>query len=254
MSIQQIERNALGHFEYLPLEGGYSVARNRDHTLIRCGLGSSMFNIAYGALKGLNGEDLDAAITAVIKHFEGQPFAWWVPPSLKDESLTRALVHQGFVVEADEHAMLAMVAELPSMQRKSDLRIERVQTLQQLEDLIRVIEVYDTSVRPFYLGLPEDALLGDEQLFVGYTPEGEPICTAILFVNEKSAGIFGVITDECQRGKGYGTDMMIFLLERAASLGLDTVTLSASSDSGYRIYERLGFKRLGQFECFEWGG
>jgi hypothetical protein len=32
------------------------------------------------------------------------------------------------------------------------------------------------------------------------------------------------------------------------------VTLSASSDSGYRIYERLGFRKVREFECFEYKG
>lgn len=32
------------------------------------------------------------------------------------------------------------------------------------------------------------------------------------------------------------------------------VTLSASSDSGYRIYERLGFHKIGEFGCFEYKG
>ena len=46
--------------------------------------------------------------------------------------------------------------------------------------------------------------------------------------------------------------MMKYLMVEAKDNGAKYATLSASSDSGYKIYEALGFKSLGQFECFEW--
>jgi hypothetical protein len=46
--------------------------------------------------------------------------------------------------------------------------------------------------------------------------------------------------------------MMSYLLGYAKRSRSLNVTLSASSDSGYRIYERLGFKKVGEFECFEY--
>ena len=51
---------------------------------------------------------------------------------------------------------------------------------------------------------------------------------------------------------GYGTDIMIHLLKMAKAQGSQYATLSASSDQGYRIYERLGFKAFGEFSCFEY--
>lgn len=52
--------------------------------------------------------------------------------------------------------------------------------------------------------------------------------------------------------KGYGTDMMVFLMKIAKDCGCHSVTLSASSNEGYGIYERLGFPTVGEFECFEY--
>ena len=90
-------------------------------------------------------------------------------------------------------------------------------------------------------------------MFAGYEKE-TPVIIATLFFGNDTAGIFNVITREDKRGKGYGTTMMSFLLEEVKSQGANWATLSASSDSGYRIYQRLGFRTLGQFECFEWRG
>lgn len=61
-------------------------------------------------------------------------------------------------------------------------------------------------------------------------------------------------TAEAQRGKGYGTQMMHYLIKEARATSAQYVTLSASSDSGHRLYERLGFKVYGEFECLEWEG
>jgi ribosomal protein S18 acetylase RimI-like enzyme len=66
--------------------------------------------------------------------------------------------------------------------------------------------------------------------------------------------IFNLITSEDKRGKGYGTQMMDHLLTYTKNEYLSYATLLASSNSGYRIYQRLGFETLGQFECFEWDG
>lgn len=253
MSLKQIEANALAHFECLPLKGGYDVTREDGLTLINCRFGSSMFNIVYGGLSTTGGTTMGKAIQSAINHYAGQPFAWWVSEAAKSSELTEQLLAEGFVVEADEHAMLATLDFIPPNTAKSALEVKRVQGQDELNDFISVVEVYDPTVRPFYENLPEGALAGAERLYVGYA-EGKAVCTAILFVNRESAGIFGVITDERERGKGFGTDMMIHLLEEARAQGVKTVTLSASSDSGFRIYERLGFKRLGQFECFEWPG
>ncbi|MEY2393374.1 hypothetical protein [Wolbachia endosymbiont of Tettigetta isshikii] len=46
--------------------------------------------------------------------------------------------------------------------------------------------------------------------------------------------------------------MITHLMDIAREIGVRYATLSASSDSGYRIYERLGFHTFDQFECFEW--
>lgn len=254
MSLKQIEANALAHFEYLPLKGGYDVAREGGFTLIRCGLGSSMFNIAYGGLDKGDADSINAKIKSTIDYYAGEPFAWWVPESAKSPLLTELFLAQGFLVEADEHAMCLTLDSVSQVPFKSMLKVKHVQSKTQLNDFISVVEVYDPAVRPFYENLPQGALEGAEQLYIGYTKEGQPVCTAMLFVKDESAGIFGVITDARARGKGLGSAMMAYLLEEAKGQGLKMATLSASSDSGFRIYERLGFKRLGQFACFEWPG
>jgi ribosomal protein S18 acetylase RimI-like enzyme len=72
--------------------------------------------------------------------------------------------------------------------------------------------------------------------------EGEPVAAAMSYQHEAVVGIFGVATIEAARGRGYGTA----LTARAVlgETGLPAV-LQTNSPVAARIYERLGFRRVG---------
>lgn len=249
--ISKIEQNALGHFSYLPKAAGFSVITDDALTIINCGLGSSMFNIVYGGLDALHTDFQQ--IQNVIDTFNGQPFAWWVPPSARSAKLTQKLLEHGFVIEATEHAMLCNLNVFSDNASLTDLIIEHVINPNQLEHFISALEPYDATVRLFYERLTPSMLNGQEKLYVGYEKDA-PVAIGILYFQGDSAGIFSLLTREDKRGLGFGARMMTYLMKTAKESGAQYVTLSASSDSGFRIYERLGFKSFGQFECFEWKG
>lgn len=149
--------------------------------------------------------------------------------------------------------MICNLSNASSFEQKTDLLIRHVKDSGMLADFTSVLEPYDPYVSAFYDRMTDELLQGDEKLVVGYA-EGKPVSIGILFVSQNSAGIFSLVTNEDSRGLGYGTDMMVFLMNVAKDHGCNSVTLSASSDSGYRIYERLGFCKIGEFECFEYKG
>lgn len=249
--LEMVERNHLDHFAFLPKKLGFELIEIHDIKVINCGLQTSMFNIANGAPKTLKACD---AIHEIKQEFAGQPFAWWVKPSQHNQEFTKALLENDFIIETIEYAMICDLST--SLEQKTDLHIKHVADKASLEDFISVLEFYDKSARNFYELLNAEQLSNKqtkEKLFVGYE-RGKPVTIGILFVGEDSAGIFSLITKEEVRGKGYGTGMMIFLMEIARENSCKFVTLSASSDSGYRIYERLGFYKIGEFECFEYRG
>lgn len=73
------------------------------------------------------------------------------------------------------------------------------------------------------------------------------LCTSekpanLSFPNGKSGVVLSVYTKPEYRGMGCATKLMQALLQKAESLGLDIVNLSAS-DMGKPIYEKLGFVR-----------
>lgn len=246
-----IEQNHLGHFEFLPKELGFDMHEIDGVSIINCGLGSSMFNIVYGVpIKDYDLEDIIAKIKDI---FAGQPFAWWVPPRFTNPKLRETLLKAGLIIETIEHAMICNLADISSLEKQTDLIIKPVIDNILLQDFIHVLEPYDNAVRTFYERMNNNHFNLNEKLFVGYV-NNQPITIAILFAFGDSAGIFSLLTDDKAQGKGYGTDMMRYLLRTAKENSCKFVTLSASSDSGYRIYERLGFHKIGEFECFEYKG
>lgn len=245
-----IEQNHLAHFAFLPRNLGFDVVESYRVMVINCGLETSMFNIAYGIPKDL---DVPNLIQEIKQAFSEQPFAWWIPPSQHNPKLTRALLENGFIIETVEHAMICDLSGNFPHEQKTDLRIKQVIDRSLLEDFTKVLEPYDFAVRRFYEKMSTELFQSDEKLVVGYV-NNKPVTIGILFIRRNSAGIFSLITNKEARGKGYGRDMMVFLMKIAKEKGCKSVTLSASSDSGYRIYERLGFCKIGEFECFEYKG
>jgi ribosomal protein S18 acetylase RimI-like enzyme len=248
MLIEKIEQTALGHFKYLPERCGFPVTQTPQMTVINCGLGSSMFNIVFGAVYS-NVEQ----IQKTIEEFDGQPFAWWIPPSKHSDHLSEQLQNRGFTIEVAEHAMICDLSVFEAQQLSDKVNIVEVTKPSQLNDFIQVLEPYDHTARLFYEQLKMPMPESKEKLFVGYK-EDKPVTIGILFHHNDTAGIFSILTDECMRGQGIGTQVMRHLMSVAKELGASYASLSASSDSGFRIYERLGFKTLGQFDCFEWKG
>jgi len=76
---------------------------------------------------------------------------------------------------------------------------------------------------------------------------GAVVSAAMRYRTAHAVGVFGVTTVEPARGRGYATALM-----RRAILtdsGLPAV-LNTDNDAAARVYERLGFRRVG--ECPQW--
>lgn len=275
-----IKQTVFEHFKYLPRLLGFNVRENERLNIVNCGLGSSMFNIVCNTHLekwAKNSQDIECLETGdfpvtkfpltnfhmygenavrkkvqeVIDFFEKQPFAWWISPSC-DPYWIRGVLKETFQNHSTEHAMACDLSKY-DCNVTHGLEIQQVLSLTQLNDFISMLEPYDSSARAFFKEIKEWMLKENERLFVGYE-NGVPVVISSLYIDRENsnAGIFNLITKEERRGLGFGTKMMHHLLKYAKDHHLNYASLIASSDSGYRIYQRLGFETLGKFECFEW--
>ncbi len=244
-----IEQNHLGHFTFLPKKMGFEVHQIDGVTIMNCGLKTSMFNIAYALPKDVH--QITSFIEEIKKKFHHQPFAWWIPPNHHHPQMTKAFLEAGFIMETTEHAMIINTTDVRPFFPQTKLIIKPVIHQDLLQDFITVLAPYDQCARRFYEQINDHLLQSKEQMMVGYVND-TPVTIGALFIEKNSGAIFNLMTHQSHQKKGYATDMMCFLIDQAKKNGCHTVTLSASSHSGYRIYERLGFFQIGTFECFEY--
>lgn len=271
MTIQTVEKNLFGHFKYLPKLLGFGVEENELLDIVNCGLYSSMFNIVCSTnleqwathqqdmcsepsfqAKYQYGDDfVEHKVREIIQHYNNQPFAWWLGPSTNPVWMSNILQELNFEASIEQ----AMVIDLTKIEPDISSAIVPATTPEHLEHFIQVLEPYDPSARRFYKKLKNPLLYPLEKLFVGYE-DSIPVVIGTLYIDEENsmAGIFNVLTCENKRRRGYGTKMMNHLLYYAKANNLGYASLCASSESGYRIYERLGFQTIGKFGCFEWKG
>lgn len=86
--------------------------------------------------------------------------------------------------------------------------------------------------------------------FIAYY-KGEPVAISKGFYGAGVIGIYRVTTLESARHKGIGTAISLAPLFEAKEKDYEIATL-ISSDMGFSVYERIGFKEYCRFEMFGW--
>ena len=122
--LEKIKENTFNHFMYLPKLLGFTIEIHSDFTIINCRLGSSMFNIVCSN-NIVNGNE---EIESIVNTFKNQSFAWWFSPLIQSKIADEIFIENGFVVEAQEHAMLCKLDHF-EVKNKQSLTIEQVLSL-----------------------------------------------------------------------------------------------------------------------------
>ncbi len=106
----------------------------------------------------------------------------------------------------------------------------------------------DSSVRP---GDPEEIFWG------GIRNEVEELAALAVLVKWQSGFhvMASVATRSQDRGKGYGTQLVLGMISHAHSLGIREIGLGVRTDnlSAQRVYEKAGFKKLAEFINYDRG-
>jgi ribosomal protein S18 acetylase RimI-like enzyme len=84
--------------------------------------------------------------------------------------------------------------------------------------------------------------------YLGYL-HGKPVSTSTIFYGGGAAGIYCVATLPEARGKGIGAAITLHPLQAAREKGYRVGVLQ-SSEMGFNVYKKLGFRHLCQIENF----
>jgi len=170
--------------------------------------------------------------------------AWlvWVPDA--DSDIAAFVADRGHLLDADPEAMvldLALVErppEPPGFSRDVDTL-----ALARLND-----EAY--GMRSAFARALERLERGDGLYVYGVEEQGELASGLVTFDHEDDCSVWLVATREASRGRGLASALMANAMADARERGRTTSTLQAT-DLGRPVYERLGYRSLGEIQMWE---
>lgn len=201
-------------------------------------------------------ENDEAFVEETIAYFRSQgvgAFTWWMEPRLDASAWEPLLSKYGFGFSDDTPGMAADLEALDeAVQTTEGLEVRAVDDEESLRTWTHIFalgyglsldwepSIYEVE-RKLGLGFPVQNYLG--------ILHGQPVATSCLFFGRGVAGIYSVSTLVEARGKGVGAAMTLIPLQEAREMGYRIGVLQ-SSEMGYNIYKKLGFRHLCPIEYF----
>ena len=81
--------------------------------------------------------------------------------------------------------------------------------------------------------------------------DGTPVTTGMSMTMNDRTGIFGIATPETHRRRGYGAAVTAALIDDARARGAKSSFLQ-SSQAGFGVYQRLGFRTVDVWQCWSY--
>ena len=215
-----------------------------------------LFNCA--ARPRLSPDRVDAVIDSFLAESRSRnvPMMWWFGPLAQPSNLGSILSERGLQSSASP-AMAADLAALPEKyELPRDLQVRRVANQGELEvycqvlaDVFGMQKFVADAFYDFFLNL------GFDSPFINYIGliDDQVVATSSVCLGGGVAGVYNVATLGSARRKGVGAAMTAIPLLEARSAGYRVAALEAS-ESGYSVYQRLGFQEYCKISRYVWMG
>jgi ribosomal protein S18 acetylase RimI-like enzyme len=198
----------------------------------------------------------EAFIAETIKYFREKgvnTFTWWMEPHLVPSDWEPVLSRHGFGFSDDTPGMAVDLNELNEpMQSMAGFEIREVKDEESLQSWANVFlngsglpSAWESLAFDLWMQLGLDLPIRN---YLGYL-DGKPVSTSTVFYGGGAAGIYCVATLPEARGKGIGAALTLKPLQDAREIGY-RVGILQSSEMGFNIYKKLGFRHLCQIENF----
>lgn len=188
-------------------------------------------------------------VSDVLALYKGRKYSWVVTEFDTPSELSSVLESQsdkrreikGFYLKLDQFTP-------PS---SYSLTFKQAESLEQLR---QVAEIDEKPNLDFFEKLYKNAppvLFRDDacyQMYIGYKDQ-VAVTRAIIVFHANAAGIYHLATLPSERKKGYGTQLMQYLLQKAKEKGYFLSVLEAAKDTE-NMHERLGFQECCVIKVF----
>lgn len=189
--------------------------------------------------------DPRSTLDAVTGFFGDLPFLLWVREGLDEALLDAALGRR--LATAGGPPLLVMDEIPASIPAPPDgLTVDRVSSADVPEVAIASALGNAMGVQYARVYLSPEVVEGDDAAVVVGRVDGEAVATALVVVTDDAAGIYAVSTVPEHRGKGHGAAVTWAAVAEGARMGA-TWSLLQSSELGYRVYERMGYRQVGAY-------
>ena len=206
----------------------------------------------------LSPDNLDTNIKKAIHRFKekGVPGNWHVGPATQPSDIGNALEAHGFVQTDNEPGMAVDLRTLKDLNLPSDFVVKPVRTEEQVDACVEVgLEGFGMPdfLREILPGLITSFGLDPESSLQNYLGvlNNKPVAISSVYYAAGVAGIYNVTTLPEARGRGIGTAMTVQPLLDARLKGYRAGILQ-SSEMGYSVYEKIGFKEVCKISIYTW--
>lgn len=257
MAFEAIDANlraALATFARAHPEG---ATRSYPGVAISCsGFEYSMFNAAVVTEAVENESTLDLRLKIAATYYSSRRLPWslWICQDWLAKPVRRRLedvCYRNFLHCVTE--MPAMEAErlAPPIRPLPALCIRSVNDSRTRTDFSQIMmtafAIPSRTCRGIYEA--EETWGGSFAGYVGYL-DGEPVASTAIVAEAGVAGLYAVATLPGYRRKGYGEAIIRHALEQCRrETGIETTVLQ-SSESGYALYERMGYRTKTRYAVF----
>ncbi|WP_430965841.1 GNAT family N-acetyltransferase [Spongiimicrobium sp. 2-473A-2-J] len=225
---------------------GMKVFHLTNLSFVDSGLSCDTFNIIH-IYRGsaLCSEELSQA----VNHFKKRErdFCIWINAENLNRNVDRYLTALSLHRQNEEKGMVLDLEAYRPVSKEADKHIHLVCNRDQLSAYAQVIAEnwtpLDQNVLKYYEMTASHYLEPSNGIVLcTYEKNDRMVATVELFpTNDEVMGLYGLATLEAYRGKGIGSALMRFALNKAKVLGYSQVVLQAS-EAGIEIYKRYGFE------------
>jgi len=241
-----IDENFNLHAWKIPgLTKGMKVFKSSGINYVDSSLSCDTFNVIHISD---GGKALTENIIEAVNYYRTRqlPYCVWVCKENLTENVKAAIDRLTLKQQNLEPGMVLNLGNYKPIQNTSHENAVIGNDMKLIQDYAEVVAKNwtppDLNVLEYYSKTTSTILNSNAVKYSIYYQENKPVSVIELFIsNDKTVGLYGLATLENYRGKGIGTALLTFALNKCKELGFSNVILQASED-GFGIYKKLGFK------------